>query len=209
MTVTGWRLWDLDGSGSLRSPMVRTKWTASPVHATCGHGNGHPAPDPRCQCGIRAAARLEDLILWICIDVDGKPKNIWRFRERPPFFYPPYVPQAVSQVTLSGRILGPADDYDRPGTLRAEHATVKGPLYFGQPFGQLAAAAANRYGTDVVVSDLEQPDWMHRAFTDGGGLAADVKLYEDDPAQLGPRLYRAPRRVTSGVQTPVTRTPPG
>jgi hypothetical protein len=195
--VTGWRVWDLSGDGSLRSPMMGTKWAAGPVRATCAQGGGHAAPDPRCRCGIKVAAGLEDLLRMVCLTPEGRPKTLVPYRQdsrlRPPFLYPPYIPEAVSQVTLGGRILGPADDYDRPGTIRAEYATVKGPLYFARESARLAAAAADLYGCDVVVSDLDQPGWMTRAFTSRGGLYDDIRAHAGDPGSLGPRLHRPGR----------------
>ncbi len=192
--VTGWRCWDLGGD-VLRSPMIGTKWAAGPMRATCVQGRGHTAPDPDCQCGWKAAAELRDLLHMLCVDAHGQPKDLSRFRERPPAYYPPYVPEAFGRVTLSGRILGPARDYDRDGTIRAACATVKGPLFFGQPFARAAQAAADRYHADVVVSDLPQPDWIRRAFASGTGLAADIRLYWASPAQLGGRLHKPAARA--------------
>lgn len=208
--VTGWRCWDLAdrgfpsaraafardpaGGGALRSPMMGTRWARGPMRATCAHDTGHAAPGPDCQCGFKVAAELGDLLRMICTDADGQPKDLSRFAERPPQYWPPYVPEAVSQVTLAGRTLGPAGGYDRAGTIRAEYATVTGPLYFARPFARVAQAAADLYGCDVVVSDLPQPDWMARAYDGTGGLAADMRAYSGDPGSLGPRLYR-PRRA--------------
>jgi hypothetical protein len=188
--VTGWRCWSLGTpDGALWGPMSGTEWAPEPVRATCWHGHDHPAPDPDCQCGIKAVTDLDGLIRRICFDVDGQPKNLGRYRDHPDL-RPPYLPKAVGQVTLSGRILGPAAGYDEPGTIRGEYATVTGPLFFARDFGGLAQAAADLYACDVIVSDLSPPQWMIRAHDAGGGLAADVRAYADDPGSLGPRLYR-------------------
>jgi len=173
--------------------MSGTRWAPGPVRATCWHGRGHPAPGPDCTCGIKAVTDLGALIRRICTDIDGQPKNLDFAYLAPPWLHPPYLPKAVGQVRLSGRILGPAPGYDEDGTLRGEYAEVTGPLFFARPFAGLAQAAAGLYHVDVVVSDLTPPQWMIRACEDGGGLAADVRAYAGAPGSLGPRLYRAAR----------------
>ena len=195
VTVTGWRCWDISADGVLWSPLnygEDVPWEPGPVRAICEVGGGHPVPDEGCSCGWRVMPALAAFVRSACTDAAGRPIDLDAL-DRIPLGQRPrcFVPKAVGQAVLGGRTYGAYAYGDPDGAVRGELAMVTGPLYLGSPFGCAAALTAERYGADVVVSGLSQPQWMRRAFAGGGGLAEDARLYEHDPAALGDRLVRA------------------
>jgi hypothetical protein len=70
--IVGWRYWNLDQSGSLKSANLDSTWRpgeikrayCTPLPGNLGNGakrRPHPAPDDACSCGIYASRDLKSL----------------------------------------------------------------------------------------------------------------------------------------------------
>ena len=216
--VTGWRTWDISGDGTLWSPLnygPDVAWPPGPLAAQCYAPAGrekHPIPDPSCSCGWRLLTTLDALTegLMTVRDASGTTRAIPlaeldRQESGSPTMF---IPKVIGLAASGGRTCD-RDSYGDPdGTVRAQYAAVTGPLYLGQPFQRAAAAIADTYGADVILADVLQTAWIKGLVTGSGGLAADMKLYAADPAQLGGRLYR-PNRASRRRGAALMRKMPG
>lgn len=173
--LLGWRYWAAGllpraGGVVLANPHVHNDpddteadewWTCNQQWTAACRAANHTAPDRDCTCGYRIVTDLPALCQYAHHCHAG---SVW------PRFRPP-TPLAFGVVEGSGLVLpGCYDDpmgADPPGTWRAEHLSLIGPLYLSPASSRWADGFRDAFDVEVVASPpgLSLATWLDHIAT--------------------------------------------
>lgn len=149
----GWRVWNIDAAGVLRSPMGYEPWPDRTATATCRRD--HPAPAPDCECGIAVLPTLLDMVRvhaatravmvrTLSAQLDGHLLAQQRVVIGSVVWTGPALPDPHGVPTIPG--------------FRVATATVH-ELFVPASVAPLTAMLIERYGVPVTASGVDGADW--------------------------------------------------